>query len=112
MLAADNIIDIIFGVASVFLTTVTICLMCKQHKSREIDMENGMDHVVKSIVPHPEPVSISTYQYMRSWPAELEQTAESHPFIQQPDTLPRIRTMFIPESLVCNVKPLFNTCTT
>ncbi|KAA8563840.1 hypothetical protein EYC84_011855 [Monilinia fructicola] len=88
MLAADNIIDITFGVASVFLTTVTICLMCKQHKSREIDMENGIDHEVKSIVPHPEPVSIPIYEYMRSWPAESGQTAESLPSVQRPDITP------------------------
>ncbi|KAB8291636.1 hypothetical protein EYC80_006436 [Monilinia laxa] len=88
MLAADNIIDITFGVASVLLTTITICLMCKQHKSREIDMENGIDHVVKSIVPYPEPFSIPTYHSMRSWPAELEQTAGSLPFVQQPDIPP------------------------
>ncbi|QSZ29304.1 hypothetical protein DSL72_003817 [Monilinia vaccinii-corymbosi] len=88
MLGADNIIEITFGVSSIILKMVEIYLMCKQHKSREVDIEHGIHHEPKPIIADPEPVSILPHQHMRSLSAESDQAAKLLSSISHRDVLP------------------------
>ncbi|CAD6445090.1 f3dfdf58-ab21-4972-817f-469e6503dc26 [Sclerotinia trifoliorum] len=87
MLGADNIIDITFGVVSVILTVISIYLTCRQHTSREPDVEHGTDFEVKSIIPDPGTASIPLYTNVLSFPVESDQTIKSTASYQQPDSL-------------------------